>query len=61
MAFVPAALTPLGAYPGDEDTARQFFAKLDQAKSREDFVADAGSAPWRFLKKARGTEAGLAA
>ena len=39
MAFAPDALTPLGGYPGDEDAARALFAKLDQAKSREDFVA----------------------
>jgi carboxymethylenebutenolidase len=45
MAFAPDALTPLGGYPGDEDKARQLFAKLDQAKSREDFVAAA-----RYLK-----------
>jgi len=41
MAFAPDALTPLGGYPGDEDKARQLFAKLDQAKSREDLVAAA--------------------
>lgn len=45
MAFAPDALTTLGGYPGDEDKARELFAKLDQAKSREDFVAAAG-----FLK-----------
>jgi len=45
MAFAPDALTPLGGYPGDEDKARQLFAKLDQAKTREDFVAGA-----RYLK-----------
>lgn len=45
MAFAPDALTPLGGYPGNEDKARQLFAKLDQAKTREDFVAAA-----RFLK-----------
>jgi carboxymethylenebutenolidase len=39
MAFAPDALTPLGGYPGDEDKAREAFAKLDQAKTREDFVA----------------------
>jgi len=39
MAFAPDALTPLGGYPGDEDKARDAFAKLDQAKTREDFVA----------------------
>lgn len=41
MAFAPDALTPLGGYPGDEDKTRQLFAKLDQAKTREDFVAGA--------------------
>jgi len=39
MAFAPDALTPLGGYPGDEDKAREQFAKLDQPKAREDFVA----------------------
>ncbi|MEO8119974.1 MAG: dienelactone hydrolase family protein [Rhodoferax sp.] len=42
MAFAPDALTPQGGYPGDEDKARDLFAKLDQAKTREDFVASAG-------------------
>ena len=41
VAFAPDALTPLGGYPGDEDKAREAFAKLDQAKAREDFVAAA--------------------
>jgi carboxymethylenebutenolidase len=39
MAFAPDALTPLGGYPGDEDAARTAFGKLDQAKTREDFIA----------------------
>jgi carboxymethylenebutenolidase len=39
VAFAPDALTPLGGYPGDEDEARERFAKLDQAKTREDFLA----------------------
>ena len=39
MAFAPDALTPLGGYPGDEDKARDLFARLDQAKTREDFRA----------------------
>lgn len=39
MAFAPDALYPLGGYPGDEDQARGLFPKLDQAKTREDFVA----------------------
>jgi carboxymethylenebutenolidase len=45
VAFAPDALAPLGGYPGDEDQARTLFQKLDQAKTREDFVAAAG-----FLK-----------
>jgi len=45
VAFAPDALAPLGGYPGDEDAARQLFPKLDQARTREDFVAAAG-----FLK-----------
>lgn len=39
MAMAPDALTPLGGYPGDEDQARAAFAKLDQNKTREDFLA----------------------
>src|SRR5687768_4969665 len=39
VAFAPDALFPLGGYPGDEDKARELFQKLDQAKTREDFVA----------------------
>lgn len=42
MAFAPDALFPLGGYPGNEDEARKLFPQLDQAKSREDFVAAAG-------------------
>ncbi len=45
VAFAPDALTPLGGYPGDEDKARELFAKLDQKKATEDFVAAA-----EFLK-----------
>jgi carboxymethylenebutenolidase len=45
VTFAPDALTPLGGYPGEEDKARELFQKLDQAKTREDFVAAAG-----FLK-----------
>jgi carboxymethylenebutenolidase len=40
-AFAPDALYPLGGYPGSEDKARELFSKLDQAKTREDFVAAA--------------------
>ncbi|MGE5816238.1 MAG: dienelactone hydrolase family protein [Acidobacteriota bacterium] len=39
VAFAPDALFPLGGYPGDEDKARELFSKLDQTKTREDFVA----------------------
>lgn len=39
VALAPDALTPLGGYPGDEDKARTEFAKLDQAKTRNDFLA----------------------
>ena len=46
VAFAPDALFPLGGYPGDEDKARELFPKLDQAKTREDFVA-----AFEFLKK----------
>jgi carboxymethylenebutenolidase len=41
VAFAPDALYSLGGYPGDEDKARELFAKLDQNKTREDFVAAA--------------------
>jgi carboxymethylenebutenolidase len=41
LAFAPDALFPLGGYPGDEDKARELFPKLDQAKTREDFLAAA--------------------
>jgi carboxymethylenebutenolidase len=41
-AFAPDALAPLGGYPGDEDKARELFPKLDQARTREDFVAAHG-------------------
>jgi carboxymethylenebutenolidase len=41
LAFAPDALAPVGGYPGDEDKARDAFAQLDQAKTREDFVAAA--------------------
>ena len=41
VAFAPDALFPLGGYPGTEDAARELFAKLDQTKTREDFIAAA--------------------
>ena len=46
IAFAPDALFPLGGYPGDEDKARELFSKLDQAKTRNDFLAAAD-----YLKK----------
>jgi carboxymethylenebutenolidase len=42
VTFAPDALFPLGGYPGSEDEARALFSKLDQAKTREDFIAAAG-------------------
>ena len=45
LAFAPDGLYPLGGYPGDEDKARDLFGKLDQTKTRADFVAAAS-----FLK-----------
>lgn len=39
IAFAPDALFPLGGYPGDEDSARTLFGKLDQDKTKEDFLA----------------------
>jgi carboxymethylenebutenolidase len=45
VAFAPDALTPVGGYPGDEDKARELFAKLDPKKRDEDLIAAAG-----FLK-----------
>ena len=41
VAFAPDALFPLGGYPGSEDKARELFPKLDQTKTREDFIAAA--------------------
>jgi len=41
IAFAPDALFTLGGYPGDEDKARELFTKLDQPKTREDFVVAA--------------------
>src|SRR6185436_2634686 len=39
LAFAPDALTPVGGYPGNEDAAREMFAKLDAAKRSEDLAA----------------------
>jgi carboxymethylenebutenolidase len=39
VALAPDALTPLGGYPGDEDKARDLFAKLDSPNRTEDLLA----------------------
>ena len=44
IAVAPDVLSSVGGYPGDEDKARDAFAKIDQAKAREDFVAAANHA-----------------
>jgi carboxymethylenebutenolidase len=41
VACAPDALTPLGGYPADEDKARELFPKLDQSKTRQDFLVAA--------------------
>jgi carboxymethylenebutenolidase len=41
VAFAPDALASVGGYPGDEDKAKELFAKLDAAKRSEDMVAAA--------------------
>lgn len=41
LAFAPDALTSVGGYPGDEDKAKELFAKLDATKRSEDMVAAA--------------------
>jgi carboxymethylenebutenolidase len=38
-AFAPDALTPVGGYPGNEDKAREMFAKLDGAQRTENLCA----------------------
>jgi carboxymethylenebutenolidase len=42
VAFAPDSLAPVGGYPGDEDKARELFAKQDAAKRIEDLVAATG-------------------
>jgi carboxymethylenebutenolidase len=39
VAFAPDALAPLGGYPGNEDKARELFAKLEAPKVQEDLLA----------------------
>jgi len=41
LAFAPDALSSVGGYPGDEDKARELFAKLDATKTINDFLAAA--------------------
>ena len=41
LVFAPDALFSLGGYPGDEDKARELFAKLDPSKVKADFLAAA--------------------
>ena len=41
IAFAPDALAPIGGYPGDEDKARDLFAKQDGKKRIEDLVTGA--------------------
>lgn len=38
IALAPDALFTLGGYQGDEDKARELFGKLDQSKTRQDFI-----------------------
>ncbi len=49
IALAPDALFTLGGYPGDEDKARELFPKLDQQKTRNDFIAAE-----RYLKDLKG-------
>jgi carboxymethylenebutenolidase len=39
IAFAPDALAPVGGYPGNEDQAREMFAKLDAKKREQDLLA----------------------
>jgi carboxymethylenebutenolidase len=38
LAFAPDSLSPFGGYPGDEEKARDMFAKQDRAKMIEDLL-----------------------
>ncbi len=40
-AFAPDSLTPQGGYPGNEDQAREMFAKQDAGRRAEDLLAAA--------------------
>lgn len=52
IAFAPDALASVGGYPGDEDKAKDLFAKLDPDKRSEDMLAAAD------VIKARATKVG---
>jgi carboxymethylenebutenolidase len=41
LAFAPDSLFTVGGYPGNEDDARDLFAKLDPARMKADFLAGA--------------------
>ena len=41
LAVAPDALSSLGGYPGNEDQARELFARLDRDKATADFLAAA--------------------
>jgi carboxymethylenebutenolidase len=56
IAVAPDLLTSAGGYPGDEDKARDAFAKIDQAKAREDWLAAAA-----YTRKATGGNGRLGA
>jgi carboxymethylenebutenolidase len=45
IAFAPDGLTSVGGYPGDDEKGAALFAKVDQAKMQQDFLAAA-----RWLK-----------
>lgn len=49
IALAPDALFTLGGYPGDEDKARELFGKLDQTKTRQDFIESVA-----YLQKLQG-------
>ncbi len=56
VAFAPDALFTVGGYPGDEDKAREQFAKLDRSKIQQDCLAAAN-----FLKTLPGLNGRLGA
>jgi len=49
IALAPDALFTLGGYPGDEGKARELFGKLDQTKTRQDFIESVA-----YLQKLQG-------